>query len=93
MKLTTLDRKKFRIRNKLKKFSNNRRFRLSVSRTSKNISAQIIDDKNNVTIISASSNEKSIKTLNKINKSELSKVVAENLAKKAIEKKNYKNLF
>ena len=47
-----------------KKFSNNNRFRLSVSRTSKNISAQIIDDKNNVTILSASSNEKSIKTLN-----------------------------
>jgi len=93
MKLTTLDRKKFRIRNKLKKFSNNRRFRLSVSRTSKNISAQIIDDKNNVTIISASSKEKSIKTLNKINKSELSKVVAENLAKKAIEKKITKIYF
>ena len=93
MKLTTLDRKKFRIRNKLKKFSNNRRFRLSVSRTSKNISAQIIDDKNNVTIISASSNEKSIKTLNKKNKSELSEVVAESLAKKAIEKKVTKIYF
>ena len=93
MKLTALDRKKFRIRNKLKKFSNNSRFRLSVSRTSKSISAQIIDDKNNVTITSASSNEKSIKTLNKINKSELSKVVAENLAKKAIEKKITKIYF
>ena len=93
MKLTTLDRKKFRIRNKLKKFSNNRRFRLSVSRTSKNISAQIIDDKNNVTIISASSKEKSIKTLNKINKSELSEVVAVTLAKKAIEKKITKIYF
>ena len=93
MKLTTLDRKKFRIRNKLKKFSNNNRFRLSISRTSKNISAQIIDDKNNATIMSASSNEKSIKILNKKNKSELSEVVAEKLAKKAIEKKNYKNLF
>ena len=93
MKLTTLDRKKFRIRNKLKKFSNNSRFRLSVSRTSKNISAQIIDDKNNITITSASSNEKSIKNLKKINKSELSKVVAENLAKKAIEKKITKIYF
>ena len=43
--------------------------------------------------MSASSNEKSIKILNKKNKSELSEVVAEKLAKKAIEKKNYKNLF
>ena len=85
MKLTTLDRKKFRIRNKLKKFSNNNRFRLSVSRTSKNISAQIIDDKNNATIISASSNEKSVKILNKKNKSELSEVVAESLRKNGME--------
>jgi small subunit ribosomal protein S5 len=93
MKLTALDRRKFRIRNKLKKFSNNNRFRLSVSRTSKNISAQIIDDKNSATIVSASSNEKSIKILNKKNKSELSEVVAESLAKKAIEKKITKIYF
>jgi len=93
MKLETQDRKKFRIRNKLKKFSKNNRFRLSVSRTSKNISAQIIDDKNSVTILSASSNEKSIKTLNKKKKSELSEVVAESLAKKAIEKKIKKIYF
>jgi len=45
MKLTTLDRRKFRIRNKLKKSANNKRFRLSVSRSSKNISAQIIGQK------------------------------------------------
>ena len=38
MKLTSLIRKKFRVRNKLKKFSKNSRLRLSVSRTSKNIS-------------------------------------------------------
>ena len=93
MKLTTLDRKKFRIRNKLKKFSSNERFRLSVSRTSKNISAQIIDDKRNITIVSASSNQKSIKDLNKKNKSELSEVVAESLAKKAMEKKITKIYF
>ena len=93
MKLTTLDRKKYRVRNKLKKFSKYNRYRLSVSRTSKNISAQIIDDKNNATIMSASSNEKSIKILNKKNKSELSEVVAEKLAKKAIEKKITKIYF
>ena len=93
MKLTSLDRKKFRIRNKLKKFSKNKRLRLSVSRTSKNISAQIIDDKNSMTILSSSSVEKSVKSLNKKNKSELSQIVALNLAKKAKEKKITKVYF
>ena len=93
MKLTTLDRKKYRIRNKLKKVSKEGRFRLSVSRSSKNISAQIIDDVRNITLISASSNEKTIKTLNKKNKIELSTVVAEMLAKKALEKKITKVYF
>ena len=93
MKITTKERKKFRIRNKLKSTSKIERFRLSVSRSSKNISAQIIDDRNNTTILSASSNEKSIKSLNKKNKTELSQVVAESLAKKAIEKKITKIYF
>ena len=93
MKLTTLDRKKFRIRNKLKKVSKNERFRISISRSSKNISAQIIDDVKNITLISASSNEKIIKSLNKKNKIELSTVVAETLAKKALEKKITKVYF
>ena len=93
MKLTTLDRKKYRIRNKLKKVSKEGRFRLSVSRSSKNISAQIIDDVRNITLISASSNEKTIKALNKKNKIELSTVVAEMLAKKALEKKITKVYF
>ena len=93
MKLTTLDRKKYRIKNKLKKVSKEGRFRLSVSRSSKNISAQIIDDVRNITLISASSNEKKIKALNKKNKIELSTVVAEMLAKKALEKKITKVYF
>jgi ribosomal protein L18, bacterial type len=93
MKLTTKDRKKFRIRNKIKKVSSKERFRLSVSRSAKNISAQIIDDDKNITILSSSSKEKSIKSLNKKNKTELSQVVAENLAKKAIEKKITKIYF
>ena len=70
MKLSTSQRRKFRIRKKLKKGTTSDRFRLSVSRSSKNISAQIIDDINNKTLISASSQEKDIKTLNK-KKSEL----------------------
>ena len=61
MKLTTKNRKKFRIKNKIKKTSGEDRFRLSVSRSLKNITAQIIDDKNNKTLVSASSVEKDIK--------------------------------
>ena len=61
MNLSKKDRKKFRIRNKVKKVSSNERFRLSVNRTSKNISAQIIDDDKNITLVSASSTEKEIR--------------------------------
>ena len=46
-----------RIRRKLKKI-NSDRFRLTVYRSSRNISAQIIDDINNKTIISATSVKK-----------------------------------
>ena len=86
MKLNTSARKKFRIRNKLKKVSKPERFRLSISRSSKNISAQIIDDLKQTTLLSASSNEKDVKSLKK-NKTEISAMVAEKLAKKAQEKK------
>ena len=87
MKLKTIDRKKFRVTNKLKKVSSPERFRLSISRSSRNISAQIIDDAKNVTLISSSSVEKEIKGLNKVNKTEISKIVAEKLAKKQLRKK------
>jgi len=93
MKLSTIQRKRHRVRNKIKKVSKNERFRLSVSRSTKNISAQIIDDNKNITLLSASSNEKDIKSLKKINKTELSKIVAEKLAKKAQEKKITKIYF
>ena len=93
MKLSTIQRKMNRVRNKIKKVSKNDRFRLSVSRSTKNISAQIIDDNKNITLLSASSNEKDIKSLKKINKTELSKIVAEKLAKKAQGKKISKIYF
>ena len=51
MKLNTSARKKFRVSNKLKKVAKDGRLRLSIFRSSKNISAQIIDDTNNVTIL------------------------------------------
>ena len=93
MKLTTSKRKRFRVSNKLKKVASIDRFRLSISRSTKNISAQIIDDKKNITLLSASSVEKDIKSASKVNKTELSKIVAEKLAKKAKEKKITKIYF
>ena len=77
----------------VKKVSPKDRFRLCISRSSKNISAQIIDDTKHVTILSASSVEKDIKSVSKVNKTELSKIVAEKLAKKAQEKKITKIFF
>ena len=93
MKLDTRTRKKFRVTNKLKKSAKTERYRLSIFRSSKNISAQIIDDNKNITLLSASSVEKDIKESNTKNKSELSKIVAEKLAKKAQEKKINKIYF
>jgi large subunit ribosomal protein L18 len=93
MKLDTNKRKRFRVSNKVKKVAPKERFRLSISRSSKNITAQIIDDIKNITLLSASSIEKDIKSSSKVNKTELSKKVAEKLAKKAQEKKITKIYF
>ena len=93
MNISTVKRKKFRVSNKLKKFASSDRLRLSISRSSKNISAQIIDDSKNLTVISASSIEKDIRSGTKVSKTELSKIVAEKLAKKAQEKKITKIFF
>jgi len=93
MKLNASDRKKFRVTNKVKKVSSLDRFRLSITRSSKNISAQIIDDVKNITLLSSSSVEKDIKAMDKVNKTEISRIVAEKLAKKAVEKKITKIYF
>ena len=93
MKLNSISRKKFRVSNKVKKVASKDRFRLSISRSLKNISAQIIDDTKNITLLSASSIEKDVKSAVKMNKTELSKIVAERLAKKAQEKKITKIFF
>ena len=69
MKLKAADRKRFRVSNKVKKVATKDRYRLSISRSSKNISAQIIDDTNNLTLVSASSCTKEIKALKKVKKS------------------------
>ena len=93
MKLNTSKRKRYRVSNRVKKVASKDRFRLSISRSTKNISAQIIDDSKSITLISASSIEKDIKSNSKVNKTELSKIVAEKLAKKAQEKKITKIYF
>ena len=93
MKLTTRIRKRYRVSNKVKKVASSDRYRLCISRSAKNISAQIIDDNKNITLLSASSVEKDIKSGSKVNKTELSKIVAEKLAKKAQEKKITKIFF
>ena len=73
-----------RVRRKLKRV-NTKRFRLSVYRSSRNISAQIVDDRNYKTLVSASSVEK--KLIAKSKKSDLSNLVAKLLAKRALENK------
>ena len=93
MKINTSTRKKFRVSNKVKKVASKDRYRLSIFRSAKNISAQIIDDSKNITLLSASSGEKDIKSSEKVNKSKLSEIVAEKLAKKAQEKKITKIFF
>ena len=93
MKLDTTKRKRYRVSNKVKKVASKERYRLSISRSSKNIFAQIIDDNKKITLISASSIEKDVKSGSKVNKTELSKIVAEKLAKKAQDKKITKIFF
>ena len=71
-----------RIRRKLKQV-NSERFRLTVFKSSRNISAQIIDDKSSKTLISESSIKE--KNTNK-KKTDLSLLVAERLSRKAMGK-------
>ena len=87
MKNNKKDKKKLRVRKKLKSVSDSSRFRLSIFRSSKNIYAQIIDDKIRKTLVSSSSLDKSIKKVSNLKKTEISKKVAEILAIKATEKK------
>ena len=88
MKLNRIIKRKLRIRNKLRKSNTNNKLRLTVNRSSRNISAQIIDDIDNKTLVAASSVEKDIKKIDKKKKSDLSLFVGETLAKRA----NIKNI-
>ena len=83
-KINNKIKRKLRNRKKLKKESINR-YRISVSKSLNNLSAQIIDDKLKKTLVSASSIEKEIKQ-NKVKKMEKSSLIGEILAKRAKEK-------
>ena len=77
-KINSKIKRKLRNRKKLKTVNNNR-FRISVSKSLNNLSAQIIDDKLKKTLVSASSIEKS-------------SMIGEILAKRAKEK-NISNVY
>ncbi|OSP55146.1 50S ribosomal protein L18 [Pseudoruegeria sp. SK021] len=65
-KRTLFLKRRMRVRNKLRKMANGRP-RLSVHRSNKNISVQLIDDVNGVTLVSASSLEKDLGVVGKNN--------------------------
>ena len=83
-KINNKVKRKLRNRKKLKNVNINR-YRISVTKSLKNFSVQIIDDKQKKTLVSASSIEKDIKK-NKVKKIEKSSLIGEILAKRAKEK-------
>ena len=83
-KISNKVRRKLRNRKKLNDV-NSTRLRVSVSKSLKNLSAQIIDDNLKKTIVSVTSIEKEIRT-KKVKKMEKSNLIGEILAKRAKEK-------
>ena len=90
-KMNNKTKRKLRNRKKLKKV-NVSKYRISVSKSLNHISAQIIDDKQKKTLVSASSIEKEVKE-KKIKKIEKSSLIGEILAKRAKEKNISKVYF
>lgn len=80
-------KRRLRVRNKLRR-TNRGRMRLSVHRSNKNISVQLIDDVNGVTVASASSLEKDFGVVGKNNIEAAAKVgaaIAERAKKAGVE--------
>lgn len=80
-------KRRLRVRNKLRR-TNRGRMRLSVHRSNKNISVQLIDDVNGVTVASASSLEKGFGSVGKNNVETATKVgaaIAERAKKAGVE--------
>ena len=90
-KLNTTIKRKLRNRKKMK-FVSVDRYRISVFKSLRNISAQIVDDKLKKTLVSASSIEKEFKSTKK-SKKDTSSLIGELLAKRALEKKRNKVYF
>ena len=80
-------KRRLRVRNKLRAMANGRA-RLSVHRSSKNISAQLIDDVNGVTLAAASTLEKDLGVVGKNNVEAAAKIgaaIAERAKKAGVE--------
>ncbi|MFN3847294.1 MAG: 50S ribosomal protein L18 [Paracoccaceae bacterium] len=80
-------KRRLRVRNKIKAMANGR-MRLSVHRSSKNISAQLIDDVKGVTVASASTLEKDLGLIGKNNVEAAAKIgaaIAERAKKAGVE--------
>ena len=90
MKFNKKVKRRLRNRKKVKDVNVNR-FRITVKKSLNNLSAQIIDDKQNKTLVSASSIEKETK-VKKLKKIEKSNYIGEILAKRAKEK-NITNVY
>ena len=90
-KINNKIKRKLRNRKKLSKVNVNR-LRISINKSLKNLSAQIIDDTQRKTLVSASSIEKEIKS-KKVKKMELSTLIGETLAKRAKDKNITKVYF
>ncbi len=84
-KVNSKIKRKLRNRKRLKLVNTNR-YRVSVRKSLNNLSAQIIDDKEKKTLVSASSIEKEVKS-KKAKKMDKSNLIGEILAKRAKEKK------
>jgi len=86
-RLQLFQKRRLRVRNKLRKMADGRA-RLSVHRSNKNISVQLIDDVNGVTLAAASSLEKDLGVVGKNNVEAASKVgaaIAERAKKAGVE--------
>ena len=90
-KVSSKNKRKFRNRKKLKRVNVNR-YRITVTKSLNNISAQIIDDKQKKTLVSASSFEKNFKSKN-LKRIDKSILIGETLAKRAKEKNIEKVYF
>ena len=87
----SINKKNLRRRNRSKKTSkyNPNRLRMVIYRSLKHFEVQIIDDFKGITVISASSKEKNLKTeiSKSVNKTDISRIVGEALAVKAKDNK------